>query len=528
MTFLPIVDRELRVAARRKSTYRIRRWTATIAIVIAGSYLLLFWAFTRGDLGGQMFTILTTCAFGLCAIAGVFITSDCLSEEKREGTLGLLFLTDLKGYDVVLGKFIANSVNAIYGLLGIFPVLALPLLLGGVTGAEFWRMMLALVNMLFFSLTLGMCVSALSRNNQSAMGVTLAALVVAVAVLPWMESLRSAAAMPELYVTRMSPSYAFAFARENMFWARPERFWISLALSHAAGWIFLIIASVALPRVWQETTSQLPFVRRIEGWGRQDNSWWLRRFGGRAALLRLNPVLWLVLRQAGRPWLIWAIVGAWLVAILALTASNKFLSGLWDIEYSAARGFGFALKFLFAIQACRFLVEARRNGALELLLCTPLRSADLVRGQWLALKRLFLWPLVVFLAIGLAPAVWRLQTLMIAGNTPPAWDGLFNLGMYGYYALKTAADLYALGWVGMWFALSMKKPALATGATVLVVLVLPTIAFCIPDVLIALVLGGWASGRLTTDFRRFASPDISPVAAPPFRAGAPPVIGCAR
>jgi len=31
MTFLPIVDRELRVAARRKSTYRLRAWTAVVA-----------------------------------------------------------------------------------------------------------------------------------------------------------------------------------------------------------------------------------------------------------------------------------------------------------------------------------------------------------------------------------------------------------------------------------------------------------------------------------------------------------------
>ena len=39
MTFLPIVDRELRVAARRKSTYRIRAWTAVIALAVG-----FFWS----------------------------------------------------------------------------------------------------------------------------------------------------------------------------------------------------------------------------------------------------------------------------------------------------------------------------------------------------------------------------------------------------------------------------------------------------------------------------------------------------
>src|SRR5215469_11630653 len=106
-----------------------------------------------------MFSVLTFYAFGLCLLAGVFFTAHSLTEEKREGTLGLLFLTDLKGYDVVLGKFAAVSLNAFYALLALMPMTALPLLLGGVTGAEFWRMALALINALFFSLAAGICVS---------------------------------------------------------------------------------------------------------------------------------------------------------------------------------------------------------------------------------------------------------------------------------------------------------------------------------------------------------------------------------
>ena len=102
------------------------------------------------------------------------------AREKREDTLGLLFLTDLKGYDVALGKFLGRSLNALYGLLALLPVLGLPLLLGGVTGREFWRMALALVNALLFSLALGLAVSAVARDSQRAMGCT----VIAVCVLP--------------------------------------------------------------------------------------------------------------------------------------------------------------------------------------------------------------------------------------------------------------------------------------------------------------------------------------------------------
>src|SRR6185295_17312104 len=90
-------------------------------------------------------------------------------EEKREGTLGLLFLTDLKGYDIVFGKIVATSLNVVYGMLALFPIMAIPLLAGGVTGAEFWRVVMVALNNLFFSLAVGLFCSALSRDERKAM-----------------------------------------------------------------------------------------------------------------------------------------------------------------------------------------------------------------------------------------------------------------------------------------------------------------------------------------------------------------------
>src|SRR5690242_12487556 len=130
MTFLPIVERELRVLARRSSTGWIRFYAALA--------ILLVWLVLLGGgrnvppamLAQNLFLAFGILALGFCLLAGLFLTADCLSEEKREGTLGLLFLTDLRGHDVVLGKLMATSVHALYGLLAIFPVLALPLLMG--------------------------------------------------------------------------------------------------------------------------------------------------------------------------------------------------------------------------------------------------------------------------------------------------------------------------------------------------------------------------------------------------------------
>src|ERR1041384_3218600 len=153
MTFLPIVARELRVASRRNATYWTRFSAAMLALTVGGFAWGILFHKTPGETGFWIFVWLSVIAFVHSMFAGSFSTADCVSEEKREGTLGLLFLTDLKSYDIVLGKLAATSLNAIYGLLAIFPVMGVPLLLGGVAPAEFWRVVVVCVNNLFFSLT---------------------------------------------------------------------------------------------------------------------------------------------------------------------------------------------------------------------------------------------------------------------------------------------------------------------------------------------------------------------------------------
>src|SRR5436190_11229757 len=168
MTVLPIVGRELRVAARRPGTYWLRVTAAFVAIAVFGWMLLTL---LRDQVpsavhGRYLFRTLFGFAFGYCLFIGARLTADCLSEEKRDGTLGLLFLTDLKGYDVVLGKLAASSVDSIYALLAILPVISLPVQLGGVSAGELWQSALVLLNTIFFSLAVGLLVSTLSRNER--------------------------------------------------------------------------------------------------------------------------------------------------------------------------------------------------------------------------------------------------------------------------------------------------------------------------------------------------------------------------
>jgi len=94
VTFLPIAVRELRVAARKRSTFWLRVVAALLAVVISVAAMIIQAASGAGtaQAGKVLFEILTWMAVAGALSAGLFFTSDCLSEEKREGTLGFLFL----------------------------------------------------------------------------------------------------------------------------------------------------------------------------------------------------------------------------------------------------------------------------------------------------------------------------------------------------------------------------------------------------------------------------------------------------
>src|SRR6184192_702739 len=221
MTFLPVAERELRVAARKRSTFRVRVIAALVAWIIGSGVLVLSRVgpgFGTPSLGKGLFGVLTWLSLAVALSAGLFFTSDCLSEEKREGTLGFLFLTDLRGYDVVFGKLLATSLRAICALLAVFPILAITLLMGGVTGAQFWRTVFALVNALFISLASGIFVSAISRDSQKALSATLLVLVLLIGAGPIVDAIASPRGGFQPVFSFSSPGYLFMAAGA---WAQP-------------------------------------------------------------------------------------------------------------------------------------------------------------------------------------------------------------------------------------------------------------------------------------------------------------------
>ncbi|MEW6303892.1 MAG: ABC transporter permease subunit [Verrucomicrobiota bacterium] len=504
MTFLPIAERELRAAARRKGTFRLRGWTAAAAIAVSMMFILFHNLGGRGQLGGALFVTLSWYTFGLCLLAGMVLTADSLSEEKREGTLGLLFLTDLKGYDVVLGKFMGASVNAFYALLAILPILGLPLLMGGVTGGEFWRMALALVNALFVSLTLGTWCSARSREMSQSAGKMFAVLFILVLVVPMLANVQS---RPQNYAwwlaTSISPVLPARLADETMYLLRPANYWESLLMSNLVGWALLALASFVLPRSWQD--QRVAVARTPLMHPRRLAEQKARNLSRRKRTLDINPVLWLAGRNDGSSgWfsalgLMWLGSAGYAAAILYSFVTN---SDTEDVHWLIMPVL-FVMKVLLATRVCRFFVEARRSGAMELLLCTPLTGKQILSGQWQALRS-YLMPFCLVGVIEILNVAiqfylnWGVHTLPVSGFIQ-SFRGPFG---HLYYLIRTVTDVFAIVWLGMWLGLSAKKPSFAGGWTVLFGVVLPAFAVCVPNLLIDIIVILWAKDKLERHLRK--------------------------
>jgi len=466
MTVLPIVERELRVAARRPATYWVRVAAALVAMVGWAMLMLAQDAVAAGSRGTRLFQGLFGIAFAYCLLGGARLTADCLSAEKREDTLGLLFLTDLKGYDIVLGKLAATSLNSLYGLLAILPVMALSLQLGGVTLEELAKATLVLLNTLFFSLSAGLFVSTLSRNERKAMFASLL-LVVGATVGPAMLVFLMAMYLPSPFadlstvwpLLTLSPGYPLATLMMGPIPFSPFptwSFWGSLALVHLLGWLFLSNAGKILPRIWRRGASQTRLERereRIEqlAYGRDSDR---RQF--RRRLLDINPFLWLAARERWKHLYVWlyllAVGGTWLWGWF------KYGDVMLDRKtlIPTILIFQAFLKVWVVSEACTRLVEDRRSGALELLLSTPLSVTEIVRGQWLSLQRQFVRPMLVILVLE-AIVLWRdFATSTIIVNQ-----------------LVLVADMVALVWLSMWLGLIAPSANRAILVAIGVVLVLP-------------------------------------------------------
>ncbi|MBM3837834.1 MAG: hypothetical protein FJ398_07675 [Verrucomicrobia bacterium] len=476
MTFLPIVDRELRVLARRRETYSIRVRIALAAAIGGIGAMVAYNYFGGAWTGFSMFQGLTEILFALCMFGGAHVAHDCLSEEKREGTLGLLFLTNLTGLDVVLGKLVSRSIGVVCAFLVGIPVLVLLIPLGKAQPSAVARVSLALANTLFFSLSVALLVSSLSRKQSRARTGALIVILWSWFIMPEAAQWLIRKGFPEVFylpLQYLSPKTTFLRAGIPPLGPLGNSFWMSLLWTHALSWGLVVLAGMILSRVWQDKASGPAGA----SWRERFQQWCYGNAEVRSALrkrlLSRNPILWLMARDRLKRlwfWLFLAVVAGFGVSVVTANPIVLITPGFVSTLIICA---SLVVKLWIGSEASRGFAEEKWAGTLEWLLCTPLSAREILRGQWLALRWQFLGPLCFLLAAQIGVAVFGLHT----GEFRQDADRILWIwGCLGYVG-TWALDLWALGWTGMWSGMSAKNPRVARGGAAVRIVVIPGLVF---------------------------------------------------
>jgi hypothetical protein len=523
MTLLPVVERELRVGSRDRGTYRVRFLAALVPTLFS---IFSLW-FVRAIFHEppiqprELFLILTWLEFVFVVIAGFSLTCDAISHEKRDATLGLLFLTDLKGYDIVLGKLSVAILRGVYALVGTIPVLALPLMLGGTDFAEFSRTSVTLLVTLFFSMTIGLLASAGIRRAWTSFGVSAFVLMIFCLALPlYSIFVQSYFHHPRLAYLLALPSPSLALNLSFRTAIGLPGYGLSLAIISALAFASLIATVFLTPHIWKDRPATRRLASTIE-WGRK------LKFGAenvrnefRRRLLDRNPIFWLSGRERV------SSLGLLLSILIAGAAGGWFASRSWPtggwqaeviIPFLAWTVCGTAIHMLIllrlAVVAAERFGDDRRSGALELTLSTPLTIREILAGHWMALRRYFAGPVLIVFGIQLL-ALFLLLNVPVVDNRNPISLGrvlmdvvrhifyaplppggpefhigiLIGLGLFPVLALNWVA----LAWLSTWFSLRTKV-AIAAPMGALIMLHLP------PWILFGLIAGIMEDNHLVPD-----------------------------
>jgi ABC-type transport system involved in multi-copper enzyme maturation permease subunit len=427
MNIAPILRREMLEQARRPGTRWLRVFGAAMIIFLCWRAIHDDGTLLRSS-GRPLFQGLNKLLFLLIWLVAPLMTADCLSREKREGTIGLLFLTPLRPGEVIAGKVFVHALRGLTIIVAAFPILALPVLVGGVTLADAVRMLLFHISALGVALTTGVLASALTHRAGvarllafvfAASGALLfmALYVTSVTVALWRSNpaLQLQISYPELWVRQLIMLvriYGLGGGAFNPFsrWAAGGGgSWVHVAygaavavggalLVAAAGWF----AAYGLKKTWRPQS--------IGGDQPRFAKWRLKRaVSGKAARARQldrNPFCWLEARH--HPWPVWIAVGA----------AAGFLGESW---------LGFAPRWLeraamivgFSLMAALTLRKEQEDGRMEMIAVTPL---PLSLWYWERYRRVLLASFITATTAMIIDYLGIARQLLAAGKET-AWEG---------------------------------------------------------------------------------------------------------
>jgi ABC-type transport system involved in multi-copper enzyme maturation permease subunit len=423
----PVIIRELRVGSRHWVTYWLRVLAASAAI--AGAFHV--WLLHQGmaNQGGPFFARLHQVLFVAIWIFVPLLTADCLSKEKREGTLGLLFLTALTSHEIVLAKATAHGLRALSLWIAVVPITTVPFLLGGVGWIEIT--LSVLLNFSSLCLALGAGVIASSRTKSWKNASSLAAAIAmccwiamffwfGVAVFRSMPFGRQIGLAGQFGLGVIFAGDGFGagvwpeMALHGFFNLKTALIPCALCLLGSLVFLFFLlhVAALSIRRNWQDQPktkrqSEVEAVFYTPVIAASLLRRWMRR------TIERNPIGWLEQRSwTGR-------ITAWVWFALMISFATMLLyPPFGGADYEIFRVLAWMLLVTVAFVAAGSFRRERETGAMELILVTPLSAREIVTGRLRGIWEQF------------APAflVWMAMVLYLAPRLRDRemWPALFR------------------------------------------------------------------------------------------------------
>jgi ABC-type transport system involved in multi-copper enzyme maturation permease subunit len=489
----PIFSREWLTVPRRTSHYFVRAaYLGTIwAVGVAAWQMTVGWGRmpTLGDtsrFGLLLFAVLTGVQLVLLAFFAALSAASAVMLEKDRRTFVLLLLTDLRSYEIVIGKLLGSLLPILLLLLGMLPVLALLILLGGVSLGQVGQMALVLAAAVLAAGSLGNLVALWRDRTFQVLALTVLLLVlylclvfqpaalVAVALAGlgawavqaawpparWSTPARAVPALLGLAVVALAAA-AVGYYLASAAWFEDAVPTLQTCLSPFHAWLTvlgtvpaeegafvpaygfaaaMVVLSVLLNvwgilrlRVWNPSGEPIMQREAPEDAGEEKDRARAHAAPGAVREVWANPILWREIRTRAygrRPLLVklayLLVIG--LICTYALAGLGAPGERLGTLPALGLVAVAVLSLLLISAQAVTAITSERDTGALDLLLVTDLTPKEFIFGKLGGI----LWNAALF----------ALPPLLLAGYY--AYRGLLATAPQGHPELLVTRNLEAL------------------------------------------------------------------------------------
>jgi ABC-type transport system involved in multi-copper enzyme maturation permease subunit len=327
--------------------------------------------------------------------------ASAIAQEKDRRTFVLLLLTDLRNYEIVVGKLLGSLLQIVFFLAATIPLLALLLLLGGIAPAQVGQAVLVLFTAALAAGSLGTLVALWRDKTFPALALTALFLVLylclvrAVVLLPdllgWLGSSESSPPNMEAVQQWLDPFLALQSVLEH---SEHATFAPAYGFALAMSLIGVLLNTWGILRLRAWNPSGEPIMQReapTEAEEEEKDRAKAHAAPGRARDVWANPILWREMRTRAygrRPLmvktayvLVLALIGYYALAPVFFAGDRSVLAAAYGLL-----PVGILSLLLVSAQAVTAITSERDTGALDLLLVTDLTPKEFIFGKLLGIS----------------------------------------------------------------------------------------------------------------------------------------------